>query len=87
MGYGMRPRPTSLSTQLLSSVVRLLLLLLLSRCFTSTETVRFIRDGERMGQGMPRAQAHLPVTTAPELCRPSSSSFRVLYVHRNRTAY
>ena len=38
-----------------------------SWCFTSTETVRFIRDGGRMGQGM-RAQAHLPVHTAPELC-------------------
>ena len=38
----------------------------LSRCFTSTETVRLIGDGGRMGYGM-RAQAHLPVHTAPEL--------------------
>ena len=38
--------------------------LLLLRCFTSTETTWLIRDGERMGQGV-RAQAHLPVYTAP----------------------
>ena len=30
----------------------------------STETVRFIRDGERMGKWM-RAQAQLPVHAAP----------------------
>ena len=37
-------------------------------CFTitSTETVWLIRDWGRMGQGV-RAQAHLPVHTAPEL--------------------
>ena len=50
----------------------------------STETIRLIMDGGRMGQRM-RAQAHLPVHTAPVLCRPSSSSSSmVLYVHRNR---
>ena len=32
----------------------------LSWCFTSTETVRLIRDGERMGQER-KAQAYLPV--------------------------
>ena len=35
-------------------------------CCMSTETVWFIRDGERMGQWM-RAQAHPPVHTAPGL--------------------
>ena len=39
---------------------------LLSWRLTSTETVGFIRDGERMGEGV-RARTHLPVHVAPEL--------------------
>ena len=52
----------------------------------STETLRLIRDGGKNGIGheRERVQDHLPVYTAPDLCRPSS--IRVLYVHRNRTA-
>ena len=58
---------------------------LLSWRFTSTETIRLIGDGGRMGQGM-RVQARLPVHTVPELST-QSSSFLVLYVHRNNKAY
>ena len=53
--------------------------LLLSWCFTSTETIRLIRDGRgrggeggEMGEGM-RAQAHRPVHTAPELWRTNNN--------------
>ena len=48
-GREREPRPTSVFTQILSSVVHRLLL---SVCFTSTETVWFIRDGRRMALGM-----------------------------------
>ena len=44
------------------------LLFLLSWYSTSTETVRFIRDGGSMGYGM-RAHVNLPVHTVHELCQ------------------
>ena len=49
---------------------RLLLLFffLLLWCFTSTETVWLVRDGGRMEGEKMRAQAHLPVHNASELC-------------------
>ena len=60
-------------------------------CITSTETIRLIRDGTRMGQGTLRAQAHLPVHTAPGqlLHIPDVGSFCSLsffFVSRRRTS-
>ena len=51
------------------------LLLLLSWCFTSTETVRVIRDWGKSGIGK-EFPGHLPVHTAPELRLTSLNSVK-----------
>ena len=48
-------------------------------CFTSTETIRTIRDGEASTYG------HLDFHTAPEL--PDLPSSVLLYVHRDHKEY
>ena len=60
----LEPRDASMLTQLLSSEA--LVSFFLSWCFTSTETAWLVKDGRKMGKAM-RAQAHLPLHTAPEL--------------------